>query len=103
MSVNRDLIPGETFIIEDKSNNSQTSLSDPQINEKYKRGEIRIVTEQARYLLDTIETMLDSKQGESKKYILNPEYQRRKRWDNTRKSRLIESFIMNVPIPPIFL
>jgi len=103
MSVNNYLIPGETFIIENKSDNSQTSLSDEQINEKYKRGEIRIVTEQARYPLDTIETMLDSKQGESKKYILNPEYQRRKRWDNTRKSRLIESFIMNVPIPPIFL
>ena len=102
MSVNNYLIPGETFIIENKSDNSQTSLSDEQINEKYRRGEIRIVTEQARYPLDTIETMLDSKQGESKKYILNPEYQRRKRWDNTRKSRLIESFIMNVPIPPIF-
>ena len=103
MSVNSHLIPGEAFSIENQSDHSQISLLDEQINEKYKRGEIRIVTEQARYPLDTIETMLDSKQGESKKYILNPEYQRRKRWDNTRKSRLIESFIMNVPIPPIFL
>jgi hypothetical protein len=40
---------------------------------------------------------------DSGKYKLNPEYQRRKRWDNQRKSRLIESFIMNVPLPPIFL
>ena len=103
MSVNSYLIPGETFSIENPSDNSQTTFSDEQINEKYKRGEIRIVTEQARYPLDTIETMLDSKQGDRKKYLLNPEYQRRKRWDNTRKSRLIESFIMNVPIPPIFL
>ncbi|BAQ62700.1 conserved hypothetical protein [Geminocystis sp. NIES-3708] len=60
-------------------------------------------TEQARYPFDTIETMLDSKQGDTKKYLLNPEYQRRKRWDDIRKSRLIESFILNVPIPPIFL
>ena len=103
MSVNSHLIAGEAFSIENQSDHSQITLLDEQINEKYKRGEIRIVTEQARYPLDTIETMLDSKQGESKKYILNPEYQRRKRWDNTRKSRLIESFIMNVPIPPIFL
>lgn len=103
MSVNSYLIPGETFSIENQSDNSQTTFSDEQINEKYKRGEIRIVTEQARYPLDTIKTMLDSKQGDRKKYLLNPEYQRRKRWDNTRKSRLIESFIMNVPIPPIFL
>ncbi|MEG5139206.1 MULTISPECIES: DUF262 domain-containing protein [unclassified Microcoleus] len=103
MSVSNYLIPGETFSIGNQSDLSQSSLSDQEINEKYKRGEIRIVTEQARYPLDSIQTMLDSKQGDSKKYILNPEYQRRKRWDNTRKSRLIESFIMNVPIPPIFL
>lgn len=40
---------------------------------------------------------------ESGDYKRNPEYQRRKRWDNGKKSRLIESFIMNVPLPPIFL
>jgi hypothetical protein len=40
---------------------------------------------------------------ESDDYELNPEFQRRHRWDNTKKSKLIESFIMNVPIPPIFL
>jgi hypothetical protein len=36
-------------------------------------------------------------------YHLNPEFQRRHRWNTEKKSRLIESFIMNVPIPPIFL
>ncbi len=91
-------VTGEVFADKDKFSDSYTNLSDDEINDKYKRGEIRIVTEQARYPLDSIETMLDSN-----KYILNPEYQRRKRWDNTRKSRLIESFIMNVPIPPVFL
>lgn len=34
---------------------------------------------------------------------LSPKYQRRYRWDDERKSKLIESFLMNVPIPPIFL
>lgn len=34
---------------------------------------------------------------------LNPEFQRRDRWDNKRRSRFIESIIMNVPIPPVFL
>lgn len=34
---------------------------------------------------------------------LAPKYQRRFRWDDIRKSKLIESFLMNVPIPPIFL
>ena len=36
-------------------------------------------------------------------YKLNPEFQRRHRWSKSQKSKLIESFIMNVPIPPIFL
>ena len=98
MIANSHLILGETFTFQDDLDIFKSCLSDDEINEKYKKGEIRIVTEQARYPLDSIETMLDSK-----KYILDPEYQRRKRWDNIRKSRLIESFIMNVPIPPIFL
>lgn len=34
---------------------------------------------------------------------LAPKYQRRFRWDDVRKSKLIESFLMNVPVPPIFL
>jgi hypothetical protein len=34
---------------------------------------------------------------------LQPQYQRRLRWSPDRKSRLIESCLMNVPIPPIFL
>lgn len=34
---------------------------------------------------------------------LQPQYQRRLRWSSERKSRLIESFLMNVPVPPIFL
>ncbi|MEI6445436.1 MAG: DUF262 domain-containing protein [Nostocales cyanobacterium ELA583] len=98
MIANSHLISGETFAFQDNLDTSHKSASNEEINEKYKKGEIRIVTEQARYPLDSIPTMLDSK-----KYILDPEYQRRKRWDNVRKSRLIESFIMNVPIPPIFL
>ena len=36
-------------------------------------------------------------------YVLNPDFQRRHRWNRQKQSRLIESFIMNVPIPPIFL
>ncbi|WP_445249948.1 DUF262 domain-containing protein [Microcoleus sp. OTE_8_concoct_300] len=98
MITNSHLISGETYISQNRPDTTHNFPPDDEINEKYKKGEIRIVTEQARYPLDSIENMLDSA-----KYIRNPEYQRRKRWNNTRKSRLIESFIMNVPIPPIFL
>lgn len=72
--------------------------SDFVINEKYVRGDIRIVTEQARYPLSSVPGIV-----QSDSYQLSPEYQRRHRWSKERKSRLIESLIMNVPIPPIFL
>lgn len=92
------LVPGELLIFEEENGVSDRQLSDSQINEKYMRGEVRIVTEQARYPLDSIGPML-----KSGKYELNPEFQRRFRWNREKQSRLIESFIMNVPIPPIFL
>lgn len=34
---------------------------------------------------------------------LSPKYQRRERWDIARQSELIESFLLNIPVPPIYL
>lgn len=73
-------------------------VPDELVNQKYVKGDVRIVTEQARYPLNSVPRMIDSRD-----YELNPEFQRRHRWDNAKRSRLIESFIMNVPIPPVFL
>lgn len=64
--------------------------------EKYETGEYKIVTENARYPLSNLSDIF-------KNHNLTPEYQRRRVWDDTRKSKLIESFIINVPVPPIFL
>jgi hypothetical protein len=69
------------------------------INAKYVKGEVRIITEQARYPLPSVVGMYE----DGKAYVLNPDFQRRHRWNRHKQSRLIESFIMNVPIPPIFL
>jgi hypothetical protein len=39
-----------------------------------------------------------------KKWVnLRPEYQRRLVWDNKKRSLFIESLLLNVPIPPVFL
>jgi len=57
-----------------------------------------LVTSVVDYNLSTLSDLV------SEKIIdLSPEYQRRFRWDITRQSKLIESFLMNVPVPPIFL
>lgn len=89
---------GEELSFEDTGSGDLLRATDEAINEKYAKGDVRIVTEQARYPLTAIPQMVASVD-----YHLNPEFQRRHRWNNEKKSRLIESFIMNVPIPPIFL
>lgn len=82
--------------------------TDEELNSRYVKGEIRIVTEQARYplagILEMLEAVSDGEGGQKERhYKLDPEYQRRHRWSVERKSRLIESFLMNVPVPPVFL
>lgn len=74
-------------------------VTEAQINEKYINGEIRIVTEQGRYPLEEVAKMFSNKN----KYNDITDYQRNYVWSTKNRSLLIESFIMNVPIPPIFL
>lgn len=93
-----ELFPGEAIELAEDDDASASTMLDDLINQKYVKGDVRIVTEQARYPLNTIAGMV-----ESPDYELNPEFQRRHRWDTEKQSRLIESIIMNVPIPPIFL
>jgi hypothetical protein len=92
------LFKGEEIDLSDREIDDAARMSDSQVNAKYAKGEVRIVTEQARYPLTNIPVMLASGN-----YEINPEFQRRHRWDDEKRSRLIESFIMNVPVPPIFL
>lgn len=74
-------------------------VADAEVNEKYKAGEDRIVTETNREKIPNFVKALADKD-----YMqVRPFYQRRARWDTDRQSRLIESFIMNIPVPPLFL
>ncbi len=40
---------------------------------------------------------------EKDELVIQPEYQRLFRWDQTQKTRFIESLLLNIPIPPIFV
>lgn len=40
---------------------------------------------------------------QSRELIIRPEYQRLFRWSNTQKTNLIESILLGIPIPPIFV
>jgi hypothetical protein len=93
-----NLLEGERIHPFDGHEESTSSLTDEEIDERYVNAEVRIVVEQARYPLKQIPDIVGSAD-----YNLQPSFQRRPRWDRDRQSRLIESLIMNVPIPPIFL
>ncbi|MCG8556433.1 MAG: DUF262 domain-containing protein [Proteobacteria bacterium] len=87
---------------------AKPKATDEELNSRYAKGDVRIVTESARYSLAGILAMLEEPVelegtgGEKeRRYKLDPEYQRRHRWSVERKSRLIESFLMNVPVPPV--
>lgn len=58
----------------------------------------RIVYQTNNFLLPQILNMINS--GEA--INLHPEYQRRLRWSPAQKSRLIESLLLNIPVPPVF-
>lgn len=73
-------------------------LSPKEISDLY--AEIpRISQERNDFLLPQINDFV----SERRWINTRPEYQRRLVWDNAKKSRLIESLLMNVPIPPVFL
>lgn len=77
----------------------QNKLTDDDINSKYDQKSERIVTETNREKLQNFYEAL-RRPG----YMdPRPFYQRRQRWDAERQSKLIESFLINIPIPPLFV
>lgn len=93
------LTPSESRMWERQQPPKATGASDREINEKYDSKEQRIVTESNREKLPNFVDAL-RRPGYME---LRPFYQRRPRWDAARQSRLIESFIINIPVPPVFL
>ena len=96
--MNIELYDFEKKLINDENEVVTKSLTDEEINKKYSDGEARIVTENGSIKLPLINGMF-----KSSNYILQPKYQRRITWNNKKRSKLIESFIMNIPVPPVFL
>lgn len=65
----------------------------------FSENAFRVIYQTNNFLLPQLRSLVEN--GD----VLNirPEYQRRLRWSNPQKSRLIESLLLNVPVPPIFL
>jgi hypothetical protein len=82
---------------EDAAADASSATLDP--DEFFAKNAFRIVHQTNNFFLPQIRDLIDK--GE----VLNlrPEYQRRLRWGIPQKSRLIESLLLNIPIPPVFL
>ncbi len=76
---------------------TETERQDP--DEFFANNAFRVVYQTNNFFLPQIRDIID------KREVLNlrPEYQRRLRWSSVQKSRLIESLLLNIPVPPIFL
>jgi hypothetical protein len=68
------------------------------IIEKFLEAQNRLVFQSSDLSLESISNMV-----EAEAINIKPKYQRRERWDKTKQSALIESFLLNIPVPPIFL
>lgn len=74
------------------------NLKDNLISLQEKAKERTVKTQSIEYDLETLIKKIDRKT-----IRLDPEYQRRHRWDDRTSSRLIESLILNIPIPTIYI
>lgn len=65
---------------------------------RFEQAQDALVLQASDLSLETIAAMV-----ESNAIDVRPEFQRRERWDSARASALIESFLLNIPVPPVYL
>ncbi|WP_199805808.1 DUF262 domain-containing protein [Deinococcus ficus] len=69
-----------------------------EVSERFRLAKNRLVVQASDLSLGSIAEMV---QGGG--IDIAPRYQRRERWDRAKQSALIESFLLNIPVPPIYL
>lgn len=84
--------------LEDEEQLDEEQPDDIEPVARYEAAQRELVVQPLDFNLSTLSEMVEGNAIDS-----NPRYQRRARWKPQRQSRLIESFLMNVPVPPIFL
>ncbi|WP_417323121.1 DUF262 domain-containing protein [Erythrobacter aureus] len=84
---------------EDAAAPAPQTKTDKAIEKEFSEGRLRVIQEKNDLFLPHVVDFIKGRSWGN----LRPEYQRRLRWSRAKKSKLIESFIMNVPVPPVFL
>jgi hypothetical protein len=70
----------------------------PRLVERFVEAQDRLVLQASDLSLETVASMVDRGSID-----VAPEFQRRERWGIPQQSSLIESFLLNVPVPPVYL
>ena len=73
-------------------------MSEKEIVSKFSKAQDSLVVQQSDFSLATIANMVSNDSID-----IAPHYQRRDRWKDEKQSALIESFLLNVPVPPVYL
>lgn len=71
---------------------------DKAIIDRFNWGQDSLVTQSADLSLKSVADMIRDEVID-----ISPKYQRRDRWDQIKQAGLIESFLLNIPVPPIYL
>jgi len=69
-----------------------------EVTNRFEAAQDALVLQASDLSLETVAAMV-----ESGAIDVQPLFQRRERWDVTKQSALIESFLMNIPVPPVYL
>lgn len=75
-------------------------MTDDEINTKYELGQNRLIQEIDRIKLPAL---VENIRSNPNYMVIDNETQSSKGWDDVKKSKLIESFIINFPVLPIVL
>lgn len=68
------------------------------IIDRFNQAQDSLVIQASDMSLETVASMVAANAID-----VQPEYQRRERWSHEAQSALIESFLLNIPVPPIYL
>ena len=68
------------------------------VGSRFLEAQERLVLQAADFSLETIAQMVDDGAIDTA-----PRYPRRDRWRRDKQSALVESFLLNIPVPPVYL
>ncbi|RQW86301.1 MAG: DUF262 domain-containing protein [Geobacter sp.] len=73
-------------------------MQDKGVLSRFMKAQESLVVQHSDFSLSAIFEMVNSES-----INIEPHYQRRERWMSNKQSALIESFLLNVPVPPVYL